>query len=71
MYGENERVYYYLTTMNENYPHPAMPAGQKGFSVFFRPQQSEAVFLQFGDIVVVDVQAGKIVQRWPVFAASA
>ena len=39
--------------------------------VFFRPQQSEAVFLQFGDIVVVDVQAGKIVQRWPVFAASA
>ena len=27
MYGENERVYYYLTTMNENYPHPAMPTG--------------------------------------------
>ncbi len=27
MYGENERVYYYLTTMNENYPHPAMPVG--------------------------------------------
>ncbi|MBP8020384.1 MAG: hypothetical protein KAY83_03445, partial [Agitococcus sp.] len=39
--------------------------------VFFRPQQSEAVFLQFGDIVVVDTKAGKIMQHWPVFPASA
>ena len=39
--------------------------------VFFRPQQSEAVFLQFGDIVVLDAEAGRIVQQWPVFAASA
>ncbi|WLQ12025.1 pyruvate dehydrogenase (acetyl-transferring), homodimeric type [Hahella aquimaris] len=27
MYGENENVYYYLTLMNENYEHPAMPDG--------------------------------------------
>jgi pyruvate dehydrogenase E1 component len=27
MYAEQEDVYYYLTVMNENYPHPAMPAG--------------------------------------------
>ena len=27
MYGENEDVYYYVTTLNENYPHPAMPEG--------------------------------------------
>ncbi len=27
MYGENENVYYYLTLMNENYAHPAMPEG--------------------------------------------
>ena len=27
MYGEQEDVYYYLTLMNENYPHPAMPEG--------------------------------------------
>jgi pyruvate dehydrogenase E1 component len=27
MYTEQEDVYYYLTLMNENYPHPAMPAG--------------------------------------------
>jgi len=27
MYEENESVYYYLTLMNENYLHPAMPEG--------------------------------------------
>jgi len=27
MYGENENVFYYLTLMNENYKHPAMPEG--------------------------------------------
>ncbi|SER01836.1 pyruvate dehydrogenase E1 component [Solimonas aquatica] len=27
MYGENRDVYYYLSLYNENYPHPAMPAG--------------------------------------------
>ena len=37
--------------------------------VFFRPTQSEAVFLQFGDIAVFE--DGKIVERWRVFKASA
>ncbi len=27
MYAEQEDVYYYLTVMNENYPHPPMPDG--------------------------------------------
>ena len=27
MYEEQEDVYYYITLMNENYAHPAMPAG--------------------------------------------
>ncbi len=27
MYAENESVYYYITLMNENYMHPAMPEG--------------------------------------------
>jgi pyruvate dehydrogenase E1 component len=27
MFKEQEDVYYYITLMNENYPHPAMPAG--------------------------------------------
>lgn len=37
--------------------------------VFLRPSQSEAVFLQFGDIAVYD--NGAIVDQWPVFPASA
>ena len=37
--------------------------------VFFRPHQSEAVFLQFGDIAVYE--SGEIVDFWPVFDASA
>ncbi|MFN3913120.1 alanine racemase [Hyphomonas sp.] len=37
--------------------------------VFFRPHQSEAVFLQFGDIAVFE--DGRISARWPVFEASA
>ncbi len=36
---------------------------------FFRPRQSEAVFMRFGDIAVF--QKGKIIDRWPVFPASA
>jgi pyruvate dehydrogenase E1 component len=27
MYAEQQDVYFYLTVMNENYPHPAMPEG--------------------------------------------
>lgn len=37
--------------------------------VFLRPHQSEAVFLQFGDIAVYE--DGEIVDTWPVFEASA
>ncbi|MCC6375251.1 MAG: alanine racemase, partial [Moraxellaceae bacterium] len=39
--------------------------------VFFRPQQSEAVFLQFGDIVLFDKEKSQIVDKWPVFSMSA
>ena len=37
--------------------------------VFLRPKQSEAVFLQFGDIAVYE--NGRISETWPVFDASA
>jgi len=37
--------------------------------VFLRPTQSEAVLLQFGDLVVYE--EGAITERWPVFAVSA
>ncbi|MGD9991101.1 MAG: pyruvate dehydrogenase (acetyl-transferring), homodimeric type [Dehalococcoidia bacterium] len=29
MYAEQEDVFYYLTVMNENYPHPAIPKGRE------------------------------------------
>jgi pyruvate dehydrogenase E1 component len=29
MYAEQEDVYYYITVMNENYPHPDMPEGSE------------------------------------------
>jgi Pyruvate dehydrogenase complex, dehydrogenase (E1) component len=29
MYGENEDVFYYITTLNENYPHGDMPEGAR------------------------------------------
>ena len=29
MYGEQENVFYYITIMNENYKHPAIPKGQE------------------------------------------
>lgn len=37
--------------------------------VFFRPKQSEAVFLQFGDMLVYE--DGRIVDTWPTFPVSA
>jgi D-serine deaminase-like pyridoxal phosphate-dependent protein len=40
-----------------------------GDHVFLRPQQSEFVFLQFGDIAVYD--NGRIVDAWPVFTQGA
>jgi D-serine deaminase-like pyridoxal phosphate-dependent protein len=37
--------------------------------VFFRPRQSEAVLLQFGDLLVYE--NGEITERWPTFPVSA
>jgi D-serine deaminase-like pyridoxal phosphate-dependent protein len=34
--------------------------------VFLRPTQSEAVMLQFGELIII--QGGKIIDRWPVFS---
>jgi len=33
MYQEKERWFYYITTMNENYPQPALPEGPDGSTV--------------------------------------
>ena len=37
--------------------------------IFFRPRESEGVFLQFGDIAVYD--GGEIVERWPTLPVAA
>ena len=37
--------------------------------IFFRPRESEGVFLQFGDIAVYD--GGEITERWPTFPVAA
>jgi len=45
---------------------PAETGLQVDDLVFMRPTQSEAVLLQFGDLLAV--RAGRVVGRWPVFA---
>ena len=45
---------------------PADTALQVDDLVFMRPTQSEAVLLQFGDLLAV--RAGRVVGHWPVFA---
>ena len=45
MHAEQQDVYYYLTVLNENYPHPAMPKGApegivKGMYLFRRGEAS-------------------------------
>jgi pyruvate dehydrogenase E1 component len=46
MYQEQEDLYYYITVMNENYPHPGMPEGAeegiiKGMYLFREGDQGE------------------------------
>jgi D-serine deaminase-like pyridoxal phosphate-dependent protein len=47
---------------------PAEPALKVDDWIFLRPQESESVMLQFGDLLAVE--AGRAVGRWPVFAES-
>lgn len=48
---------------------PASLAVQPDDFVFLRPRQSEAVFLQFGDLAIYE--DGRITQMWPVLPVSA
>jgi pyruvate dehydrogenase E1 component len=47
MYGDDENVFYYVTLLNENYPHGAMPKGaeegiRKGLYLLAEPKKSRA-----------------------------
>jgi pyruvate dehydrogenase E1 component len=51
MYADQQDVYYYLTVMNENYPHPAMPDGAaanilKGMYLFKAGKKGKAPRVQ-------------------------
>ena len=60
MYQENERVFYYITVMNENYEHPAMPAGvEEGIRKGLYPLSSTGD----GDIKVQLMGSGTILRE--------
>jgi pyruvate dehydrogenase E1 component len=47
MFGKGEDVYYYITLLNENYPHPDMPEGveegiERGMYLFRTPENGDA-----------------------------
>jgi pyruvate dehydrogenase E1 component len=77
MVQEQEDVYYYLTVMNENYEHPAMPAGVeadilKGMYCFRRASESKGPrvrLLGSGTIFREVVAAAELLQQdWGVAA---
>jgi pyruvate dehydrogenase E1 component len=59
MFKDQEDVYYYITLMNENYSHPAMPAGAEEHCVL-----DVAVRIARPDLCCGDVRAAKFVSRW-------
>jgi pyruvate dehydrogenase E1 component len=72
MYAEQEDVYYYLTVMNENYAHPAMPEGApphiiKGMYLFKAGERKgtgpRAQLLGSGTIFREVIAAADLLQR--------
>ena len=64
MVGEQEDVYYYLTVMNETYPHPAMPAGceegiRRGLYRLHAPKKGKGPEVQLlgGGAILREVEA--------------
>ncbi|QXI16482.1 pyruvate dehydrogenase (acetyl-transferring), homodimeric type [Pseudomonas hamedanensis] len=71
MYVENEDIYYYITLLNENYPHPPMPEGVeqdilKGMYRLRHPAQPESQHVQLmgcGSILEEVVAAAQLLER--------
>jgi pyruvate dehydrogenase E1 component len=69
MYQEGENVFYYITVMNENYPHPALPEGAeegivKGLYKIRDAGDEEAVqLLGSGAILREALAAAEILER--------
>jgi pyruvate dehydrogenase E1 component len=65
MYERQENVFYYLTVMNENYAHPAMPAGVaedivRGMYLFRAVDDAEVQLLGSGAILREVIAAGDL-----------
>jgi len=64
MYQEKERVFYYITVMNENYHHPAMPQGaQDGITKGMYLYQSASQRQQQGNHRVQLMGSGSILRE--------
>jgi pyruvate dehydrogenase E1 component len=72
MYQEQEDVYYYITVMNENYPHPALPEGVekgilKGMYLFSegkgRKNQPRVQLLGSGTILLEVIAGAELLQK--------
>ena len=67
MYVNQERVFYYLTVMNENYEHPAMPEGaeegiKRGMYLFEKDEKATVQLLGSGVILREVIKAAKILR---------
>lgn len=70
MFGEQENVFYYITTMNENYAHPQMPEGaeegiRKGLYLFAKggDQALKVNLMGCGTILREVIAAAEILER--------
>ena len=74
MYQEQEDVYYYLTVMNENYAHPAMPEGAeqdiiKGLYAFRKSGNAQVRLMGSGTIFNEVMEAATLLKNdWNVDA---
>jgi pyruvate dehydrogenase E1 component len=74
MYTEQEDVYYYITVLNENYPHPEMPAGceegiRRGMYLLREPDMAQVQLMGSGSILREVIAAAEMLEeRWGVSA---
>ncbi len=67
MYVENEQVFYYITLMNDNYEHPALPVGTeegilKGMYKFRAAEKAQAQILGSGALLPEVLKAVDLLQ---------
>lgn len=68
MYVEQEDIYYYITLLNENYPHPAMPDGVedgilKGVYPLTQHAQAQVQLMGSGSILREVIAAAELLEK--------